>query len=110
MTRYIYYAYDQPSDYDLKHFSFPFKFNFPKIKTPKINTKPAEKAVNELKEKASNTLNDLGKSVSKKEREWKKHKWIDRKRDKNGKWIYDYGNGFPDEKKSLGMAAKLKDI
>lgn len=33
-----------------------------------------------------------------KNREWKKHKWVARKRGKNGKWIYDYGDGFPDEK------------
>lgn len=30
--------------------------------------------------------------------EWKKHKWVARKRGKDGKWIYDYGDGFPDEK------------
>lgn len=33
-----------------------------------------------------------------KNREWKKHKWVARKRGKDGKWIYDYGDGFPDEK------------
>ena len=31
-------------------------------------------------------------------REWKNHKWIDRKRGPGGKWIYDYGNGYPGER------------
>ncbi len=33
------------------------------------------------------------------ERMNKRHKWIDRKRGPNGKWIYDYGDGFPGEKR-----------
>lgn len=42
---------------------------------------------------------DFSKSYSsgKKDRVWKNHKWISRKRNKDGKWIYDYGNGFADE-------------
>lgn len=27
------------------------------------------------------------------DREWKNHKWISRERGKNGKWVYDYGDG-----------------
>lgn len=47
----------------------------------------------------------------KKDREWKKNKWKDRKRDKNGKWIYDYGDGFPDEKKNkIGTTYDLKQL
>ena len=30
-------------------------------------------------------------------REWENHKWVARKRNTEGKWIYDYGDGFPDE-------------
>lgn len=29
----------------------------------------------------------------------KNHKWVDRKRGPDGKWIYDYGDGFPGEKR-----------
>lgn len=28
------------------------------------------------------------------ERSWHNHKWVDRKKGKNGKWIYDYGYGY----------------
>lgn len=109
--KHIYYAYDEPSIYDLKHFSFPFKFklNFPKAKAPKINTKPAKKALSNLKRQSSKALTGFGKGGSNKGREWKKHKWIARKRDKNGKWIYDYGDGFPGEKK-VGDTYDLHDL
>ena len=40
------------------------------------------------------------------ERMNKHHKWIDRKRNANGKWIYDYGDGFPGEKRRK----KFKDV
>lgn len=36
-------------------------------------------------------------------REWKDHKWIARKRNAEGKWIYDYGNGFPGEGSIAGQ-------
>ena len=109
--KHIYYAYDEPSIYDLKHFSFPFKFklNFPKAKTPKMNTKPAKKALSNLKRQSSKVLTGFGSSGPKKGREWKNHKWIARKRDKNGKWIYDYGYGFPGEKK-VGETYDLHDL
>lgn len=29
-----------------------------------------------------------------KDREWQNHKWVERKRNKNGKWIYNYGDGW----------------
>ena len=35
------------------------------------------------------------------DRSWKNHKWIDRKRGPNGKWIYDYGDGFNGERKNM---------
>jgi len=38
------------------------------------------------------------------ERMNRNHKWIDRKRGPNGKWIYDYGNGFPGEKRKRSYA------
>ena len=41
--------------------------------------------------------NKSGKS-GKYGREWKNHKWVARKRNAEGKWIYDYGDGYPDEK------------
>lgn len=110
MTKYIYYAYDRPSEDDLEHFNFPFKFQFPKIKTPKIKPPSMDGAIKELKKTASNALNSLGKPGVKKDREWKKHKWKDRKRDKNGKWIYDYGDGFPGEKKDFGESGKPEDM
>ena len=46
----------------------------------------------------SHAINLKGLVKGLKNREWKKHKWVARKRGKNGKWIYDYGDGFPDEK------------
>lgn len=38
----------------------------------------------------------------------KNHKWIARKRGPNGKWIYDYGNGFPGEGKRKRSFSDLK--
>ena len=32
--------------------------------------------------------------IGTKERMWQNHKWVSRKRGKNGKWIYDYGYGY----------------
>ena len=46
----------------------------------------------------SHAINLKGLAKGLKNREWKKHKWVARKRGKDGKWIYDYGDGFPDEK------------
>lgn len=46
----------------------------------------------------SHAINLGGLVKGLKNREWKNHKWVARKRGKNGKWIYDYGDGFPDEK------------
>ena len=36
------------------------------------------------------------------ERSWGNHKYIDRKRNDKGKWIYDYGNGFGNAIKEVG--------
>lgn len=48
-------------------------------------------------------------SGKKTDREWKKHKWVARKRGPGGKWIYDYGKGFPDEKRG-GILDKVNGI
>lgn len=37
------------------------------------------------------------------EREWANHKWVSRKRNDAGKWIYDYGDGFPGAEGKLGL-------
>ncbi len=109
-SKYVYDPY-------LEHFDFklPFKLDFPKLpKTPNLPKLPdIQKQGKQLSKTLSNVLG------GKKDREWKKHKWKDRKRDKNGKWIYDYGDGFPDEKKKKskkkknmtdGAAGYLSDI
>lgn len=42
--------------------------------------------------------------MEKEGREWKNHKWVDRKRGKDGKWIYDYGEGFG----KIGKTSEIK--
>ena len=51
--------------------------------------------------------NKSGKS-GKYGREWKNHKWVARKRNAEGKWIYDYGDGYPDEKNQKGFGGSQK--
>lgn len=33
-------------------------------------------------------------SIGTEERMWKNHKWVNRKRDSKGRWVYDYGYGY----------------
>ena len=115
---------------ELRHFDFKFpdiklpSIKIPDVKLPDIGriiddagktlAKSAEdigKNVAKGLDDAAKSLNDAGKTVSNAVsgtlgsllgREWKNHKWIARKRDKNGKWIYDYGDGFPGEKGIFG--------
>jgi len=42
----------------------------------------------------SHDANNPDMGYGKEERMWKNHRWISRKRNKNGKWIYDYGYGY----------------
>ena len=64
-------------------------------------------AAKSVSNKASSAISNMKKTT---EREWKKHKWVARKRGKNGKWIYDYGNGYPDEqKKNAKKKHKISD-
>ena len=37
------------------------------------------------------TASGSGNVGGKKDREWKNHKWVSRERNKDGKWMYDYG-------------------
>ena len=82
MPKYVYRASGLSDGYSLTHFNLPIV-----------------KKVPSLKEVGSAVSSGLNRAKTAVEREWKKHKWVDRKRGKDGKWIYDYGNGFPDEKK-----------
>ena len=79
MAKYVYYAVDYDSD-SMAH---------------------SIAALDILKKTGSNVASSVRSAVNKAggaiEREWKKHKWVARKRGKNGKWIYDYGKGFTDE-------------
>ena len=73
--------------------------------------KKAKKASDDVKKsisKAKHQANSKTSGKGKKDREWKKHKWVARKRNKDGKWIYDYGNGFPDEQ-NVGYKRNLED-
>lgn len=111
MTKYIYkVSSSRNSNYisesELYHFEFPKfpKIEFPKIQAPKIELPKINLPKVELPKV---DVAGIAKSVgignsSDKDRMWKDHKWIARKRDKNGKWIYDYGNGFPGETKFGG--------
>lgn len=118
--KYVYYAYDYNSSH-LNHFKFPFKIDLSGAKKAFNNT--ASNAKKTL-DKAAKTVSDISKNASSKasktvktaannlDREWKKHKWVDRKRDKNGKWIYDYGFGFPGEgnKKKTKKGTNYGDV
>ena len=115
-----YYIPEQYRPYydDLQHFDF---------KLPNVGKflndvgKNASNAMNDIGKNASKAVDEAGKNISKATsdvsksvsgmlggltgREWKNHKWIDRKRNKDGKWIYDYGNGFPGESNLTGDRA-----
>ena len=79
MAKYVYYAVDYDSD-SMAH---------------------SIDALDVIKKTGANVASSVKSAVHKVggaiEREWKKHKWIARKRGKNGKWIYDYGKGFSNE-------------
>lgn len=77
----------QPVDDELMHFDLP---NIGKI------IKDLSTGADRNRNKAS------GRQGGKKDREWKKHKWVSRKRGKDGKWIYDYGDGY-----KVGKTSKL---
>lgn len=101
-SNYIYHSEEWDYDY-LQHFELPFKVKLPKmpkLDLPKVpDLSGIAKEGKKLSKKASKAISDiLPGDKKKKDREWKNHKWKDRKRDKNGKWIYDYGDGFPGEK------------
>ena len=117
MTKYYYIPEEYKRYYDdeLQHFDF---------KIPDVGKfindigKNASSAIDSISKGASKVVDDISKNISKAAndtvsnmskavsgtlggffgREWKNHRWIARKRNKNGKWIYDYGNGFPGEK------------
>ena len=91
MSKYIYRASGLNDGYSLTHFNLPIV-----------------KKVPSLKEVGSVVSSGLNRAKTAVEREWKKHKWVDRKRGKDGKWIYDYGNGFPDEQKQGKREPKKK--
>ena len=122
---YEYIGIDTSEPYDeLQHFDFSKiklpKIDLPKIELPKINLPKIDlpkidlpfnnnnKKKDKNKKKGSNAGGSSNKKQGKYGREWKDHKWISRKRDKNGKWIYDYGNGFPGENK-VGATLRYKE-
>ena len=125
MTKYVYKTTSYQQQNDLYHFDFPFKL--PQIKLPSIKkilddtkrnvgnavnnaTKAAGDAAKSVGDAVGDTVdNVLGKKGKETDRQWKNHKWIARKRDKNGKWIYDYGNGFPGENKNIGTVYDFDD-
>lgn len=79
-----------------------------------INKLISPSSINKIKATTANVANSARSAVAKVggtvEREWKKHKWVARKRGKDGKWIYDYGNGYPDEqKKNVKKKQKISD-
>lgn len=77
-----------------------------------INKLISPSSINKIKAATANVANSARSAVAKAggavEREWKKHKWVARKRGKNGKWIYDYGNGYPDEKSNNSKKRIIK--
>ncbi len=105
---------------DLPKFELPkldlSKIKLPDIKLPNIdifknkddknNKDKSKEDKKDKKDKNSTDKKSSGKG-SKYGREWKEHKWIARKRNADGKWIYDYGNGFPGEGK-LGASTVFK--
>lgn len=115
LSEYLSIDMDMTCD-ELQHFDLP-KFKLPKIDLPKIDLPKIELPFGKKKsskDKKKDKSKDKKKDDKKKDkknksdepkdkesgrygREWKDHKWVDRKRDENGKWIYDYGDGFPDE-------------
>lgn len=46
--------------------------------------------------------------AGKSEREWANHKWVARKRNDDGKWIYDYGNGFSNTIDQIGQQMQAR--
>lgn len=109
--KYVYHVEPNQDDSYLEHFDFPDlskiklpdikmpKIDLPKLDIPKIDIPDIGKEVNNIGKNVSNAIDSVNPFSKRKDYEWKKHKWIARKRDKNGKWIYDYGDGFPGEKK-----------
>lgn len=116
------------NDSELYHFDFPFKIpdiklpdvKIPEIKIPDIKLsdikipkidipnigKVIDDAGKNIQTSLDNAKNNIKKSIGtvkglsdRSGYEWRNHKWIARKRNEYGKWIYDYGNGFPGENK-----------
>lgn len=112
MTRYVYRVqnHNELEHFDLSDIS---KWLSGAQKSAKKLFKPVGDTVSKTANSLGNSLSKIGNSIAKagttknttnygekgKDREWKNHKWVARKRNKDGKWIYDYGDGFPDEKK-----------
>lgn len=111
MTKYYYIVKNNDNTHqnDLYHFDF---------KLPDVGKFIADvgKNITNIADSAgkniSKNLDDISKNTSNAikgtlggmfGREWKNHKWVARKRDKNGKWIYDYGKGFPGESNLGGV-------
>lgn len=119
--KYVYHIEPNQDDSYLEHFDFPDlskiklpdikmpKIDLPKLDIPKIDIPDIGKEVNNIGKNVSNAIDSVNPFSKRKDYEWKKHKWIARKRDKNGKWIYDYGDGFPGEKKNKNLGSTTYD-